>query len=50
VSKTFKANLLSNTSKKAINASRYNKFVPEKTAPDITKVYEIRRDGWRRKR
>ena len=35
---------------KSVNKStKYNKFVPEKTAPDITKLYEICKDGWRRK-
>jgi hypothetical protein len=33
---------------KEVNKSKYNKFVPEKTPPDITKLYEIRKDGWRR--
>lgn len=46
--KTHK-DLLSNTSMKAINSSKYNKFTPEKSAPDMSKFYTIRRDGWRRK-
>jgi hypothetical protein len=35
---------------KEVNRSKYNKFVPEKTPPDITKLYDIRKDGWRKKR
>lgn len=37
-------NMLSRTSLKKI----YN-FKREKSAPDITKLYEIRPDGWRKK-
>jgi len=41
--------MLSHTSLKDIVAGKYNKVVPEKTAPMFGDGYIMRRDGWRRK-
>lgn len=34
---------------KEINNGKYNKFIPTKSLLDITELYIIRRDGWRRR-
>lgn len=42
--------ILSNTTLKSINSSKYN-YVKRTVPPnDISKKYEIRQDGWRRKK
>ena len=41
---------LSNTSLKNYNPSKYNKVSMTRAAIDEEKFYEIRRDGWRRRR
>lgn len=34
---------------KYVNRGKYNKGQPKKSPPAITDLYEIRKDGWRRK-
>lgn len=47
--KKIHKNILSKTTLKSINCSRYNKVIRTKPVEDIKKEYIIRRDGWRRK-
>jgi len=46
-------NALSRTTLLNINASKYGKIKPEEFLnkyPDLTKVYDMKSDGWRKKR
>jgi len=49
--KTVHRQAISNTTLKSINRSKYNKVVlKENTYPDPREHYEIRIDGWRKKK
>lgn len=39
----------SNTSLKRINSNKYNQVKLTKSRPDMSKEYEFRPDGWRRR-
>jgi hypothetical protein len=41
---------LSNTSLKRIIANKYTPIKLTKEQPDMSKIYDIRQDGWRKKR
>ncbi len=49
MNKKMHSNILSNTTKRKINNSKYNKVELTKEKVDINKLYDMRRDGWRKK-